>query len=166
MASFLFCLRTDGTFYEGITPYTCAQWVGVMYPNAPPLPGVWQEVPNQLLPSDVVVCYFNAHLFLSQLGGEPPRVDTRPLVTQRMFQEDREQYDRLWSMNEVEECPVCFERADVWDSPMNSDIPTRCTHWICVPCWETIATRNKRCPVCREDLSVWLDSAHAASDDE
>ena len=39
---------------------------------------------------------------------------------------------------------------------MNSDIPTRCTHWVCVPCWARIAERDKRCPICREDLSAWI----------
>ena len=39
---------------------------------------------------------------------------------------------------------------------MNSDVPTRCTHWVCVPCWARIAGRDKRCPIYREDLSAWI----------
>ena len=51
---------------------------------------------------------------------------------------------------------MCHERPAVWDGPMNSDIPTRCTPWICVPCWRRIADRDQRCPICRENLSKWI----------
>ena len=82
--------------------------------------------------------------------------DTRPLITPRWRQENSEEWDRLWILNMTEECPVCQEKPDIWDGPMNSDVASRCTHWACVSCWARIAERDKRCPVCRDDLSVWL----------
>ena len=82
--------------------------------------------------------------------------DTRPLITPRWRQENSEEWDRLWNLNRTEECPMCHETQVIWDGPMNSDVASRCTHWACVSCWARIAQRDKRCPVCRDDLSVWL----------
>ena len=81
--------------------------------------------------------------------------DTRPLITPRWRQENSEEWDRLWNLNRTE-CPMCHETEVIWDGPMNSDVASRCTHWACVSCWARIAQRDKRCPVCRDDLSVWL----------
>jgi hypothetical protein len=39
---------------------------------------------------------------------------------------------------------------------MNSYIPTRCAHWACVGCWVRIAERDRKCPICRDDVSAWL----------
>ena len=61
---------------------------------------------------------------------------------------------------------MCHEDPDIWDCPMNSDVPTRCTHWLCVGCWARIAGRDQRCPICRDDLSVWLRQHGGAEDRE
>ena len=82
--------------------------------------------------------------------------DTRLLITPSMREQKREEWERLWDLNKTQECPVCLEKPDIWDGPMNSDIDTRCTHWACVHCWERIAQHDKRCPVCRDDLTDWL----------
>ena len=58
-------------------------------------------------------------------------------------------------------CPVCYEsfsgkdKANA-DSPLLSDIPSKCTHWLCKACWEKVASTNAECPICREYLSAWL----------
>jgi len=90
-------------------------------------------------------------------------VDTRPLITPHMREHNRQEWDRLWNLNRTEECCVCHEKPDIWDGPMNSDVPTRCTHWACVCCWQRIAGRDKRCPICREDLTEWI---HCHKEDE
>ena len=81
----------------------------------------------------------------------------RPLITPQWAEENPEEWDRHWRMPEV--CPVCHEKpvdkGDLWDGPMNSDIPTRCTHFLCVQCWTNVAARDDvvRCPVCRDDVT-------------
>ena len=56
------------------------------------------------------------------------------------------------------ECPVCYGPLNEKDSdsPLLSDLPSRCTHWLCTECWEKVASTNAECPICREDLSPWL----------
>ena len=39
---------------------------------------------------------------------------------------------------------------------MNSDVPTRCNHWLCIGCWAEISERDRRCPICCDDLTAWL----------
>lgn len=157
--SFVFCLRADGSLFEDVTNAMCVAWLTTVHPTSPPAPGVWSQVPSNLLPDGAAVCYFNASVFMEQVVAPSfatPSADTRPLVTPRMREENRPEWDRLWNLNRTEECPVCHEKPDIWDGPMNSDVPTRCTHWVCVPCWARIANRDKRCPICREDLSAWI----------
>ena len=93
-------------------------------------------------------------------------MDTRPLITPRMQVENTQEWDRLWRLNMTEECPVCHEKPDIWDGPMNSDVPTRCTHWACMICWERIARRDKRCPICRDDLTDWFAWRYEEDEDE
>jgi hypothetical protein len=93
-------------------------------------------------------------------------MDTRPLITPRMQVENTREWDRLWRLNKTEECPVCHEKPDIWDGPMNSGVPTRCTHWACVSCWERIARRDKRCPICRDDLTDWFASWRSQEDED
>ena len=56
------------------------------------------------------------------------------------------------------ECPVCYEpfSGKQPDSPLLSDLPSACTHWLCKDCWQKVASTNAECPICREDLSPWL----------
>ena len=90
--------------------------------------------------------------------------DTRPLITPRMREQSRQEWDRLWNLNRTEECPVCHEKPAVWDGPMNSDIPTRCPHFLCTECWQNLydryasnTTDEVRCPICRDDVSNWAE---------
>jgi hypothetical protein len=67
-------------------------------------------------------------------------------------------------------CPVCFldmqECAPI-DGPTNSDIATKCMHYLCVSCWQTLyITRNARCPLCREDVSEWLYTHYETEDED
>ena len=61
-------------------------------------------------------------------------------------------------LGKSEECPVCYESLSQKeaDSPLLSDLPSKCTHWLCKQCWERVASTNTECPICREDLSSWL----------
>ena len=154
--SFVFCLRADGILSHGVTNATCVNWLTSMHSTHPPVPGVWSQVPSNLLPEGAAVCYFNASGFMEQVVAPSFRqqgvvpdattssADTRPLITPRLREENRQEWDRLWNLNRTEECPVCHEKPPVWDGPMNSDVSTRCTHWLCVPCWARIAARDKR----------------------
>ena len=56
------------------------------------------------------------------------------------------------------ECPVCYRvlNGQEADSPLISDIPSKCTHWLCKECWRRVANTNAECPLCREDLAPWL----------
>ena len=166
--SFVFCLRADGTLFHGVTNAMCVNWLTSMQPASPPMPGVWSQVPSNLLPEGAAVCYFNASGFMEQVVAPSFRqqgvvpdattssADTRPLITPRLREENRQEWDRLWNLNRTEECPVCHEKPPVWDGPMNSDVSTRCTHWLCVLCWTRIAARDRHCPIRREDLRLWV----------
>jgi hypothetical protein len=83
------------------------------------------------------------------------RADTRPLMTLQWRHENPDEWDRHWQTR-PDECPVCLEVPDTWAGPMNGRNPTRCTHWACVSCWIRIAERDRKCPICRDDLSAWL----------
>ena len=241
--SFVFCIRTNGTVFHDVTNSMCVSWLTAMHPTSPPVPGVWAQVPSNLLPDGAAVCYFNASVFMEQVVApsfpterSSPRFnvgqvvkldasgfgtgsqlqhgdlgtilsqgvvnefehiayrikwhraeisasmveerlefyahavdrDTRPLITPLMREHSPQEWDRLWNLNRTEECCVCHEKPDIWDGPMNSEVPTRCTHWACVCCWQRIAGRDRRCPICREDLSEWIhrhDDKEDESDD-
>ena len=84
--------------------------------------------------------------------------DPRPLITPLWRKANGAEWARLWQ--KPAECPVCHENplatGDLWDGPMTSDLPTRCTHWACIECWRQIASADRRCPVCHEGLGEWL----------
>ena len=238
--SFVFCVRQDGTFFEGISNNVCVEWTTAMYPASPPVPGIWSQVPSILLPEGAAVGYFNAHAFSEQvmvpsfvareptpprfvvndrvcvaesyqqegLRGRvgsvqavehdrpgtllvtfdvpgPPEIrdlssattrfepllsDSRPLITSRWCDQNPEEFGRLWQ--KPAECPTCHAEPESWDGPLNSDVPTRCTHWACVACWRQIAARDKRCPICRDNLTEWIrrheggDESEESMDDE
>ena len=86
-----------------------------------------------------------------------PMTNVRPLITRAWREENPEEWQRLWDSSQGR-CPVCMDETafKVYDSPMNSDIPTRCTHFACFECWRMIASRDRRCPLCRDDLTEWL----------
>ena len=138
-------------------------WLVDMFGGPVPPENKWYKIPDEHLHSGMVVAYVNFVEFLEQVGmsglvrsPEPARPDERPLITPQFREQNREEWDRLWNLNRTEECPVCHEKPDIWDGPMNSDVPTRCTHWACARCWVQINDRDKRCPICRDDLSDWL----------
>ena len=63
--AFVFCLRADGTpFRLGNVGRVCAGWLCAMYPTEAPPPGVWVQVPGELLPEGAAVAYFNGRAFL------------------------------------------------------------------------------------------------------
>ena len=62
-----FCLRADGTRYddEGITMKLCAQWRSFFRrTRGIPQEGIWEMVPERLLPEGAAVCYFCPHTYL------------------------------------------------------------------------------------------------------
>ena len=85
--------------------------------------------------------------------------DTRPMITASWREENPEEWQRLFDAK-PETCPVCLEgdftTERTWDSPLNSSLPTKCIHWTCNECWQRIAENDQRCPICRDDVSVWL----------
>ena len=65
--TWVFCLRPCGRFFEGITNSMCVSWLAAMFPTNAPVPGVWTQVPNNLLPEGAAVAYFNANAFMEQV---------------------------------------------------------------------------------------------------
>ncbi len=82
--------------------------------------------------------------------------DSRPLIDAQWREEHPEELSRL--RRHPDACVICHERPDVWSSPLNGDLPTRCPHWACGACWSEIAERDRRCPICRDDLTEWLEA--------
>jgi hypothetical protein len=84
--------------------------------------------------------------------------DMRPVITPQWCQRNNNWWLSLWTKPAV--CPVCHEnplaKDDTWDSPIKSELPTRCTHWACAGCWSQIASAERRCPVCHDALGEWL----------
>ena len=110
--SFAFCLRADGTIFDAITNAMCVDWITAMHPTSPPVPGVWAQVPSNLLPEGAVVCYFNANDFMERVvapsfatrrASTNPAADfesipdTRPLITPQWREENPAEWERLWS---------------------------------------------------------------------
>ncbi len=56
---------------------------------------------------------------------------TRPMLAAGMT--DQALSQEKWDQFKDEPCPVYLRVS--WDGPMNSEIPTRCNHWLCVECW-------------------------------
>ena len=151
--SFSFLQSAEGEFPESATDAVCVAWLAARFLR-PPVPTGWQRVPSSLLPEGIVVGWFHASAFVEHRGAQS--TDTRPLVTPHMRVTNRLEWERLWDLHKTGDCPVCHEKPDIWNGPMNSDVPTRCIHWACTSCWEMIAERDRRCPICREDLSAWF----------
>ena len=62
--AFVFCLRADGTpFTLGDVCRVCTVWMGAMHPTEAPTPGVWKQVPSELLPEGAAVAYYNGWAF-------------------------------------------------------------------------------------------------------
>jgi hypothetical protein len=80
---------------------------------------------------------------------------TRPLMTEQWRADHPDEWYRI-SSTYPSECAVCMEEEVTWDGPMDSHIATRCVHLLCVDCWDVIAAADRRCPLCRDDLSEWM----------
>ena len=82
-------------------------------------------------------------------------------VDRRWIAQNLDKFKQLLEKKPTE-CPVCYEsfsqcgEKKEGDSPLMSDIPFKCTHWLCKECWEQVASTNAECPLCREDLAPWL----------
>jgi hypothetical protein len=67
--------------------------------------------------------------------------------------------------NETDDvCPICFEEYTAKkprDGIRNSEYKSRCPHYCCVDCWVNIyndeSNTKKRCPICRANVSKWLE---------
>ena len=91
-------------------------------------------------------------------GDDEMGNDTRPLITYEWIAANPAEWDRLYASCPGD-CPVCLQPRprDAMDAAMcHEGVHTRCTHWVCINCWEQIAGRDRRCPICRDDLSEWL----------
>ena len=160
MSDIAFALDTQGQRVP-VTNAMIVQWMTIMFNGPDPPEDQWVKIADSLLVEyNIHVAYVNFQEFL-QLHAETLRqpaavADTRPLITPLFREQHPDEWQRLWDQQPRTECPVCHEIPDILDGPMNSDIPTRCNHWVCVDCWSQIAERNRRCPICRDDLDMWL----------
>jgi hypothetical protein len=89
----------------------------------------------------------------SEEEEEPSATDTRPLINKEWRRNNRARAKEL--DKKPEHCPVCLESEDVvWDGPLNYDEPTKCIHWFCEECFQTIQwmtdERRRRCPMCKD----------------
>jgi len=68
--------------------------------------------------------------------------------------------------NETDDnCPICLEAYTPQkqrDGVRNSDYKVKCPHYCCVSCWVELYDKNvgekKRCPICRANITDWLES--------
>ena len=84
--------------------------------------------------------------------------DTRPLITDVWAAANPAEWERLCASCPAE-CPVCFEsrpRNSMDAAFCHETMSTRCTHWACLACWQQIGRRDRRCPICHDDLTAWL----------
>ena len=114
--SFVQCFRADGSPFIDITHGMLADWFLCLHPTGSPAPviGVWADVPDQALPEGIARSSFNAYGYIEwrdhvDSEGEDndeiadpirePPVDTRPLVSPLMRDENPEEHRRLWDLN-------------------------------------------------------------------
>jgi hypothetical protein len=86
--------------------------------------------------------------------------DTRPLMTAQWRVDNADEYDRRRRAY-PEECPICLRDLVLCVGPIHglnpaNCIPTRCAHMACCQCWSAIAAGDRKCPLCRDDVSEWL----------
>ena len=86
--------------------------------------------------------------------GQKKRMAT---ITREWIAQNLEQYRQLLD-RKPECCPVCYESLALKNatSPLLSDMPSPCTHWLCTECWKSVAQNSAECPICKEDLRTWL----------
>jgi hypothetical protein len=155
--SYSFCLRVDGPA-ERVSDAVCAAWMAAMCPM-PPVPLGWLQVPSALLPAGFAAGWFDATAFVAHLAAQA--ADTRPLITRRMKYDDPDNWHRLYEQHRSDECPVCYQPSLHWTTPMEGVGDTRCSHWLCMSCWDKVALRDRRCPICRFDLDAWFMESHS-----
>jgi hypothetical protein len=84
------------------------------------------------------------------------------VYTRQWVMENPEAFRRL--SKPPEECPICLEPFDEGRRPLGpitGTSETRCRHYACRACWMQLAKRTKRpwrCPMCKEDVTDWIDS--------
>ena len=106
-------------------------------------------------------------------------MEERPLITKEWRDANLETYRKITQT--PDECPICYrgrrDRPDIeplprfvcFDSPLRNGLcipegkPVRCTHWACDECWNKIKKENRRCPICRDDLTCWFEHTRITS---
>ena len=96
-----------------------------------------------------------------------------PLITKEWRDANLETYRKI--KQTPDECPICYrgrrDRPDIeplprfvcFDSPLSNGLcipegkPVRCRHLACDECWNKIKKENRRCPICRDDLTCWFE---------
>jgi hypothetical protein len=69
--------------------------------------------------------------------------------------------------NETDDkCPICLEAytsKKQRDGVRYSEYKIKCPHYCCVPCWIDLyynKDKIKRCPICRANITDWLEENH------
>ena len=106
-------------------------------------------------------------------------MEERPLITKEWRDANLETYGKI--QQTPDECPICYrgrrDRPDIeplprfvcFNSPLSNGLgnrggePVRCTHWACTECWDKIKIGNRRCPICRDDLTCWFEHTRITS---
>ena len=82
--------------------------------------------------------------------------------------EEEEEYTgtKDFPPNETDDnCPICLETytsRKMRDGIRNSEYKVKCPHYCCCDCWLELYEKNegekKRCPICRANVTDWLES--------
>ena len=54
-----------------------------------------------------------------------------------------------------DDCHICFSNNIKLISPHGYE-EIKCLHYLCEECWENIGKVKPLCPMCRENVSIWM----------
>ena len=61
----------------------------------------------------------------------------------------------------MSECPICVNESVKLVSPPEE----YCDHEMCMDCWINVGERNPVCPICRCDLTEWMEELKVNGDE-
>jgi len=102
--------------------------------------------------------------FVAEMGDEDSETESDAESVEEEYTGSKD-----FPPNETDDnCPICLEAYTPQkqrDGIRNSnEHKSKCPHYCCVPCWLELYDKNegekKRCPICRANITKWLDDNH------